>query len=59
MLLRYVQAALATARYEILDNEDPFYGEIPPARAFGRLALPSRSAPGTSRKHCRDGSSYA
>jgi predicted RNase H-like HicB family nuclease len=29
MLLDYLEAALGTARYEILANDEGFYGEIP------------------------------
>ncbi len=29
MLIEYIEAALARARYEIIDDEEPYYGEIP------------------------------
>lgn len=29
MLLRYIQAALEQAHYEIIEDEEPFYGEVP------------------------------
>ena len=29
MLLQYIQAALEQAHYEIIDDDEPFYGEIP------------------------------
>ena len=29
MLPEYVDVALGKARYEIIDDDDPFYGEIP------------------------------
>ena len=29
MLLQYIQAALDRAHYEMIEDEDPFYGEIP------------------------------
>lgn len=29
MIVQYIEAALSHARYEILDNEEPYYGEIP------------------------------
>ncbi|MCS6903579.1 MAG: type II toxin-antitoxin system HicB family antitoxin [Candidatus Bipolaricaulota bacterium] len=33
MLSEYIEAALARARYEIIDNdEEPYYGEIPQCR---------------------------
>lgn len=33
MLVKYIEAALAQARYEIIDNDgEPYYGEIPQCR---------------------------
>ena len=29
MLIQYIQAALENARYEIIDDEEPYYGEVP------------------------------
>jgi len=29
MLIEYIQAAMRNAKYEILDNDEGFYGEIP------------------------------
>ena len=29
MLIEYIEAALARARYETIDDEEPYYGEIP------------------------------
>lgn len=29
MLLQYIQTALEQAHYEIIEDEEPFYGEIP------------------------------
>jgi predicted RNase H-like HicB family nuclease len=29
MLLEYIQAALERAHYEIIDDDEPFYGEVP------------------------------
>jgi predicted RNase H-like HicB family nuclease len=29
MLLEYIQAALERAHYEIIDDAEPFYGEVP------------------------------
>jgi len=29
MITEYIKAALEKARYEIVDDEDPYYGEIP------------------------------
>jgi len=29
MIIQYIEAALSHARYEIIDDEEPYYGEIP------------------------------
>ena len=29
MLIQYNHAALERAKYEIIDNEEPYYGEVP------------------------------
>ena len=29
MLIQYIQAALERAKYEIIDDEEPYYGEVP------------------------------
>jgi predicted RNase H-like HicB family nuclease len=29
MLLQYIQTALDRAQYEIIEDEEPFYGEVP------------------------------
>jgi len=29
MLIQYIQAALEKARYKIIDDEEPYYGEVP------------------------------
>ena len=29
MLIQYIQAALENARYEMIDDEEPYYGEVP------------------------------
>ena len=29
MLVRYIQTALERAHYEIIEDEEPFYGEVP------------------------------
>ena len=28
MLIQYIQAALEKAKYEIIDDEEPYYGEV-------------------------------
>ena len=30
MLLKYIQTALEQAHYEIIEDQEPFYGEVPP-----------------------------
>jgi predicted RNase H-like HicB family nuclease len=29
MIAEYINAALGQAKYEIIDNEEPYYGEVP------------------------------
>lgn len=29
MIVQYIEAALSHARYEIIDDEEPYYGEVP------------------------------
>jgi len=29
MLIQYIQAALEKAKYEIIEDEEPYYGEVP------------------------------
>jgi predicted RNase H-like HicB family nuclease len=29
MLLRYIQSAMDRAHYELIDDEEPYYGEVP------------------------------
>ena len=45
MLSQYLQAALDCARYEILEDEEPFYGEVP--------ELPGVWATGETPEVCR------
>jgi predicted RNase H-like HicB family nuclease len=45
MLTRYLQAALDRARYEIIEDEEPFYGEVP--------LLPGVWATGETLEVCR------
>jgi hypothetical protein len=35
MLIEYIQAALEKARYEIIEDDDPYYGEISRDEWFG------------------------
>lgn len=45
MLLEYIQAALEEACYEIIEDEEPYYGEIP--------KLPGVWATGKTLEECR------
>jgi predicted RNase H-like HicB family nuclease len=45
MLLEYIQTALESARYEIIDDEEPYYGEVP--------ALAGVWATGKTLEECR------
>ena len=45
MLLQYIQAAMDSAHYEIIEDEEPFYGEIP--------MLPGVGASGKTLEECR------
>jgi len=46
MLLKYIQAALDRAAYEIIDDEEPYYGEISALQgvwATGKTLVPPES----------------
>ncbi len=45
MIREYIDAALTRAKYEIIEDEDPFYGEVP--------ELPGVWATGKSLEECR------
>ncbi len=45
MLLEYLQAALERAHYEIIEDEEPYYGEIP--------GIAGVWASGTTLEECR------
>jgi len=45
MLLRYIQTALEQAHYEMIEDEEPFYGEV--------AALPGVWATGKTLEGCR------
>ncbi len=32
MIIEYIEAALSKAKYEIINDEEPFYGEVPGLR---------------------------
>jgi hypothetical protein len=38
MLLQYIQAALEQAHYELIEDDEPFYGEVPGLPGCGPLA---------------------
>ncbi len=45
MICQYLEAALERAHYEIIDDEEPYYGEV--------TELPGVWASGTSLEECR------
>lgn len=45
MILQYIETALAHARYEKIDDEEPYYGEVP--------GLPGVWATGKTLEECR------
>jgi len=43
MIVEYIEAAMAEARYEIIEDEEPYYGEMPGVAgvsATGRTLFP-------------------
>ena len=36
MFCEYIQAAMSKAVYEVIDDEEPYYGEVSDQRAFGQ-----------------------
>jgi predicted RNase H-like HicB family nuclease len=45
MIVQYIEAALAHARYEIIDDDEPYYGEV--------ADLPGVWATGKTLEECR------
>lgn len=45
MIIEYIHEALAEARYEIIEDDEPYYGEIP--------SLPGVYATGKTLEKCR------
>ena len=45
MILQYIEAALSRAKYEIIQDEEPYYGEVP--------ELPGVWATGKTLEECR------
>ena len=45
MLIEYIQSALEKAKYEIINDEEPYYGEIPEIKGVW--------ATGTTLEECR------
>jgi predicted RNase H-like HicB family nuclease len=45
MIVEYIEAAMAEARYEIIEDEEPYYGEVP--------ALAGVWATGRTLEECR------
>jgi predicted RNase H-like HicB family nuclease len=46
MIIEYIEAALSKAKYEIIDDEEPYYGEVP--------GLKGVWATGKTLEKCRD-----
>lgn len=46
MIVQYIAAALASARFEEIEDEEPWYGEIPELRGVW--------PPGRNRDECRE-----
>jgi len=46
MIVEYITAALHNARYEIIEDDEPYYGEVP--------ELPGVWATGTTLEACRE-----
>jgi len=46
MIVEYITAALHHARYEIIEDDEPYYGEVP--------ELPGVWATGTTLEACRN-----
>jgi predicted RNase H-like HicB family nuclease len=45
MIIQYIETALAHARYDVIDDEEPYYGEVP--------ELPGVWATGKTLEECR------
>ena len=59
MLTSYIRAAMRQARYEIVEDDGSFYGDIPAIPGVWANAKTSRSAGRSWRVCCRDGCSSA
>jgi predicted RNase H-like HicB family nuclease len=46
MIIEYIEAALSRAKYEIIDDEEPYFGEVP--------GLKGVWATGKTLEQCRD-----
>jgi predicted RNase H-like HicB family nuclease len=46
MITEYIKAAMKNAHYEMIEDEDPYYGEIPPLKGVW--------ATGKTLEECRD-----
>lgn len=51
MLTEYIRAAMRRARYEILEDDGTFYGEIPASTASGPTPVTWRTAAKSSQGH--------
>nr|WP_269852153.1 hypothetical protein [Methanosarcina horonobensis] len=55
MLIQYIQAALERAKYEIIDDEEPYYGEVPELEGVWLQARPLKNAAETWKKLSMNG----
>jgi len=44
MFFQYIQAAISKTVYEVIDDEEPYYGELPTQKASGQPAKLRKSA---------------
>lgn len=57
-LTRYLEEAMARARYELIADEEPYYGEIPDLPGVWATGKSLRSARPTCRRPWRTGFSF-
>ncbi len=51
MILEYINAALEKAKYEIIEDEEPYYGEVPGLKGIWATG---KTLDECRRKSCRD-----
>lgn len=58
MIIEYIEAALSKAKYEIINDEEPFYGEVPGLQGVWAKEKRLRNAGITSAASLMGGLSY-